>query len=161
MKGIERGLKCFSLVLKKYPDAKLWVIGRGEEDFINSLKKQSETLGIKNNVQFLGFKDNNEKFELLAKAHVLMNPSYLEGWGLVNIEANKVGTPAVVFDVRGCRDSVKNEINGYVSPDNNLNSMSENIIKIFENQNLNESSWKYSQNFNWDIQADNFFELLK
>ena len=40
--------------------------------------------------------------------------SVREGWGLVVTEANACGTPAVVYDVPGLRDSVRNEETGLV-----------------------------------------------
>ena len=42
-------------------------------------------------------------------------PSVREGWGLVVIEANSVGTPAVGYDVPGIRDSVVDAITGVLA----------------------------------------------
>jgi len=160
MKGIERGFIVFSKVIKKYPHAKLWVLGRGENQFIDHLKKLAEELKIDKSIKFYGFISDDEKFELLGKAHVLINPSFLEGWGLVNIEANRMGTPAVAFDVKGCRDSIKSGVNGYLSPNNDLESMAKNIIKIYEENDLREPSWDYSNNFDWDLLSDKFYKKL-
>lgn len=161
MKGIQRGINSFSLLVKEFPKAKLWIIGKGEADFISELKQQVKDLKIENNVKFLGFKDGAEKYELLGKAHVLMNPSYLEGFGLVNIEANRMGTPAAVFDVRGCRDSVQKNINGLLSEDNNLQDMADNIKILYNSKDLRRSSWEYSNQFDWDLQAEIFYKSLK
>ena len=160
MKGIERGFEVFSKVIKKYPQAKLWILGRGEEQYIAHLKNLSEELKIDNSIKFFGFISEQEKFDLLGKAHVLLNPSFLEGWGLVNIEANRMGTPAVVFDVQGCRDSINNGVNGYLSPDNDLDSMVKNIIKIYEENDLRKSSWEHSKNFDWDQLSETFYEKI-
>jgi glycosyltransferase involved in cell wall biosynthesis len=161
MKGIERGLLVFSKVLETFPKAKLWVLGRGEEKYVEQIKTYSKEIGIYNSISFFGYISENEKFEKLGKAHVLMNPSYLEGWGLVNIEANRMGTPVVAFDIKGCRDSIVNGINGYLSPDGNIESMAEKIVKIYEEKNLLESSWKYSNNFEWDLLEKKFFKQLE
>jgi glycosyltransferase involved in cell wall biosynthesis len=161
MKGIERGFLVFSKILAKYPKSKLWILGRGDESYIEYLKKYANELGIKDSIKFFGFITEAEKFNLLSRSHVLINPSYLEGWGLVNIEANRMGTPVVAFDVKGCRDSVVNGINGYLSPDGNIESMTEKIFKIFEEENLQESSWKYSNDFEWDSLEKEFFKQLE
>src|SRR5207253_5343417 len=50
----------------------------------------------------------------MAEAHVLLMTSVREGWGLVVTEANACGTPAIVYDVPGLRDAVKNESTGLV-----------------------------------------------
>ena len=48
-----------------------------------------------------------ELYERMARAHCLLVPSVREGWGLVVVEANAVGTPAVGYDIRGIRDSIR------------------------------------------------------
>jgi glycosyltransferase involved in cell wall biosynthesis len=52
----------------------------------------------------------------MAAAHALLVPSVREGWGLVVSEANACGTPAIVYDVPGLRDSVRNDVTGLVVP---------------------------------------------
>jgi glycosyltransferase involved in cell wall biosynthesis len=161
MKGIERGIKAFSKVVQKIPNARLWIIGTGEEVFISQLKNLVDELGIASSVDFLGFRDGKEKFDLLSRAHVLMNPSYLEGWGLVNLEANRMETPAVVFKVRGCVDSVNDGVSGYICEDDNLDEMAEKIIEASENKELRKTSFIHSQKYSWDKQGDIFYLNLK
>ena len=161
MKGIERAISVFSEIIKKYPKANMWVVGRGDENYIESIKDKCKQLGILDSIKFYGFVEDTEKYVLLGESHVLINPSYLEGWGLVNIEANRMGTPVVAFDVKGCRDSVVNGINGYLSPEGNIESMVEKIFKIYEKENLQESSWKYSNDFEWDSLEKKFFKQLE
>ncbi len=160
MKGIERCLVIFSKILQKQPSAKLLVLGRGEDAYVQELKSQANKLGITHKVEFLGHIDGQEKFDLLAKSHVLINASYLEGWGLVNIEANRMGTPVVAFKVKGCVDSVQDGISGYLSVDNDLEDMTNNILRIHNNIQLQQSSIDYAKQFDWDLQAHVFYEYL-
>jgi hypothetical protein len=39
--------------------------------------------------------------------------------------------------------------------------MTEKIFKIFEEENLQESSWKYSNDFEWDSLEKKFFKQLE
>jgi glycosyltransferase involved in cell wall biosynthesis len=57
-------------------------------------------------VVFTGRVSEQEKHRLLCSAWLLMHPALIEGWGIVVAEAAIRGTPAVVFDVPGLRDSV-------------------------------------------------------
>jgi glycosyltransferase involved in cell wall biosynthesis len=50
----------------------------------------------------------------MAQAHALLLTSVREGWGLVVTEANACGTPAIVYDVPGLRDSVRHELTGLI-----------------------------------------------
>ena len=161
MKGIERALEVFSLVKKEIPQAKLWVVGRGEEDYINFLKEKCRHLDILDSVTFYGFVSEEEKIDLLKKAHVLLNTSYKEGWGLVNIEANTQGTPALGFDVEGVKESIENGVNGYVVADGDLEGMKNKALLVYNDLELQRSSLEYSKRFDWEGESNKFWEILK
>ncbi|HVQ44188.1 MAG TPA: glycosyltransferase family 4 protein [Candidatus Saccharimonadia bacterium] len=55
------------------------------------------------------------KAQLMQKSHLLLVTSVKEGWGLVVTEAATQGTPAVVYDVDGLRDSVRHGRTGLVT----------------------------------------------
>lgn len=159
MKGPERALEIFEKLKLEIPDSKMIMIGKGEKEYINELKEISKKLKINKDIEFLGFVTEEDKISYLQKSHVLINTSFKEGWGLVNIEANTQGTPAVAFDVEGCRDSIKNGINGYISK--NEGEFIKNILKLKE-KDLSDSSIEYSKKFDWDIKAEEFYkEILK
>jgi glycosyltransferase involved in cell wall biosynthesis len=67
-------------------------------------------------VEFCGWLDGAAKYRRMTEAHALLMASVREGWGLVVSEANSCGTPAIVYDVPGLRDSVRNELTGLIVP---------------------------------------------
>lgn len=158
MKGPERAIHIFKKIKKEIPNAKMIMIGKGETEYLKELKMLTKELNIQNDISFLGFISEEEKIINLQKSHVLINTSFKEGWGLVNIEANSQGTPAVAFDVEGCRDSIKNGVSGYISKDEN--EFIKNVLKIQKND-LRESCIEYSKKFNWELKADAFYKELK
>jgi glycosyltransferase involved in cell wall biosynthesis len=58
----------------------------------------------------------DELVEFLNRAHLLVNPSPKEGWGLTVVEANACGLPVVASDRPGLRDSVRDGETGYLVP---------------------------------------------
>ncbi len=96
-------LKAFQLLQRKHPEARFWVAGWGNEE--DKLKEQVETQGIRN-VTFWGRVTDEQRDALLQRAHVLCTSPIREGWGLVVIEANALGTPVIGYDVPGLRDSL-------------------------------------------------------
>jgi glycosyltransferase involved in cell wall biosynthesis len=94
----------------------LRVVGSGSQRYRQSLMKLARRLNIADNVFFYGRVSTEEKHRLMAEAHALLMTSVREGWGLVVTEANACGTPAIVYDVPGLRDSVRNEFTGLVVP---------------------------------------------
>ena len=157
-KGIEDSIYALKKVLKIYKDAKLWIVGRGEEDYLRSLKKLVEKLGLRNEVIFFGFVSDEKKFELMAKAHILLAPSTKEGWGLIVPEAGFVGTPSIVYNSLGLRDIIIDRENGIVVKDNNPVSMANEAVNLFRDkkfyQKLREKIFEDSRSYSWDKTAD-------
>ena len=89
----------------------------------------------KEDIEVLGRVSSDQKAELMQKSHALLVTSVKEGWGLVVTEANSQGTPAVVYDVDGLRDSVKNDATGSVS-DTTPGGMAKKISLLLNNASL-------------------------
>ena len=103
-KSIQHLLSAFALVKEKLPEAQLSIVGAG--DYLPALKQHAEALGLKESIEFPGFVSSKKKVEYLCRSHVMVYPSYREGWGLTNIEANSCGTAVVAANSPGLRDSV-------------------------------------------------------
>jgi glycosyltransferase involved in cell wall biosynthesis len=163
MKGIELAIDVFKKYSEKNPDAKLLVAGKGDADYIKFLKNKCKELNIENSVEFLGFISEEEKIKILRSSHILINSSYKEGWGMVNIEANSQGTPVVAFKVAGNVDSVKDSVSGYLCESDSTDDMVAKIELILgENyEQLCKSSIEYSKLFDWDINSEKFYDILK
>jgi glycosyltransferase involved in cell wall biosynthesis len=54
--------------------------------------------------------------DAFARAHVVVMPSYREGLPLVLAEAAAAGRPIVTTDVTGCREVVRDGVNGLLAP---------------------------------------------
>ncbi len=97
--------KRFHLLLERWPEiraatgGRLVIIGEGpERPRLEALLSEGATLA--------GKVTDDQRNELLARATALVHPSYVEGWGLVVMEAAAQGTPSIGFDVPGMRDSI-------------------------------------------------------
>lgn len=163
-KGIEDVLRIFSILNRSGHGFQFWIIGKGEKYYLKKLKLQSIKLGINKKVKFWGFVTEEKKFELLGRAHILVNPSVREGWGLVVIEAAVVGTPAVGYNVSGLRDSIVDGKTGILcNPD--PNSCSEAILLLIKNeekyQMLRKNCFKWSKEFDWEKSSKESLELIE
>lgn len=132
MKGIEEVIKAFSFIMKEQTSAQLWIVGDGEDTYINELKTMMGEYGVYKNVTFFGAVSEQKKYEYMSKAHMLLHASVKEGWGLVVLEAASVRTPAVVYNVGGLKDVVKNGRTGIVIHNNSPQEMAQEAIRLYQ-----------------------------
>lgn len=84
-------LEIFKEFLKKYSNAKLVLIGEGEDE--KKLKQKAKLLGIENKCLFVGSQNNIEHW--LSALDVFLFPSLFEGISIVLLEAQANGIPAL------------------------------------------------------------------
>lgn len=95
----DHAIAAFRRVRESVPEARLWVVGAGPME--DRLRRDAPE-----GVAICGRVDQAKKFELMARAHLLLATSVREGWGLTVSEAALCGTRTVAYDVDGLRDSV-------------------------------------------------------
>lgn len=154
-------IDAFKLVLKEIHDARLVIVGSGDEE--EQLRKKAK--GI-NGISFTGFVSEKDKIKILQEAWCFVTPSFKEGWGVSVIEANACGTPAIAFDVPGLRDSIVDGETGLiVKEDGNAKMLAETIIKILKDEKLrkklSENSLRYARKFSWDKSAEEFLKVIE
>lgn len=162
-KGIEDVLKTFSILDKNDPNFQFWIVGKGESHYLEKLKKQTIKLKLNRKIKFLGFISSSKKFELLAKAHLLINPSVREGWGLVVIEAASVGTPAVGYNVSGLKDSIVNGKTGVLSA-KDPGSLAAAVLELMNNTDkynmFRKNCLLWSNKFDWLTSVNESLKLV-
>ena len=164
MKGVEEALKIFVHLHQKMPTTKFWIAGGGEEGYLKKLHNFIKKNKITDSVTFFGFIDEKKKIELYQKSHFLIHTSVREGFGLVVIEANSQGTPAVVYDNPGLRDLVINNTNGYKFQKNDYDQIVDYLISLFANQKkylvLSRSSMRYAKQYDWSKITTRSIQLI-
>lgn len=153
-KGIFDAITCFKLLADKSKNLRFWIIGKPENNQISiKISNIIKKLNLEKRIKFWGFVSLEKKFQLLAKSHLLINPSKREGWGLVNIEANCMGTPVVSYKSAGLIDSVKNNYSGIFTKKNDPESLSKSIENLLANHlrynKLSASSILWGKKFDW------------
>lgn len=170
MKRTDLAIRAMKIVVQKYPRAKLAIVGYGYQR--QELGRLRGKLHLNDNIFFadeniLYFKKSNKdrKIELMQKAWALLFPSVKEGWGMTVTECAACGTPAIVTNVDGLKDSVIKDRTGLVLSKNPTpEELALAIIRIIKDKNLREKLSKnaieWSQNFNWDKSGNKSLKYL-
>ncbi|SIM60720.1 glycosyltransferase family 4 protein [Cuniculiplasma divulgatum] len=99
-KGVMDIIKVVEILIKKYSmPLKVILAGRGEEKYVNKIKKIIKKLDLAKNIILKGFILENEKYELLRNSKVFLFLSYEEGWAISVMEAASMGTPVVAYSL--------------------------------------------------------------
>ena len=117
-------IDCLPDIIRKTGGCCLEIIGplsgaglkdRPKLGFVKVLEKRVKKLHLQNAVRFWGGRFGEEKYRLLSRAHVFVNPSVHPGetLGLANIDALACGLPIVVTRWGGPEEVIKDGENGY------------------------------------------------
>ena len=80
-------------ILEKRKQMRLIIMGKGDEQYEQFLRKEVERLALTANVEFKGFINGREKFEQLSQLDALFVPSDFENFGMIVTEALACKTP--------------------------------------------------------------------
>jgi glycosyltransferase involved in cell wall biosynthesis len=152
-KRVDHLIDALARVRQSGIDARLEIVGRGERPAQVALEEVARARSVERHVRFAGHVDDAVKRELLARASLIVMASVREGWGLAITEANAVGTPAVVYDRPGLRDSTIHEKTGLLtSPD--PQPLAEGITRVLTDaglyRRLQAGALAWSREFTWD-----------
>jgi len=95
-KGLKLLLGAINLLAKKRQDFKLVIAGGGRASYVERIKKEAMSLGISNQIAFVGEVGGDYKKKLLEDADIFVLPSYRENFGIAVAEALEAGCSVIV-----------------------------------------------------------------
>lgn len=112
------------------------IAGRQDDArYENWLRHLVRVLGLNERVHFALNLPEEEKFRLLAEARALILPSPIEGFGIVILEANACGTPAVVSEGVP-EDAVIDGYNGLRAPFGDVDALAAGLVQLLRDEPL-------------------------
>ncbi len=131
VKRITDTIEIFDRVRKKLP-AKLLLIGDGPD------RSKAEWLavqkGIHNDVLFLGKQD--QVYEKLALADVMLLPSELESFGLAALEGMACKVVPIATNVGGVPEMIEHGVSGYLADVGDVETMAKYAIDLLTDNDL-------------------------
>lgn len=125
-KGLDKLIMALSGVDFPY---KLLVAGSGESNYVDSLKLLSTKLGNNLNIDWVGWKNGEEKFKFLAHLDIFALTSHSENFAIVVIESLSVGTPVLISDQVGLYKYIQENDFGWIC-NNEIESLTNQLNRI-------------------------------
>ncbi len=152
VKGTRHLLGAMSIVHRDMPEAKLILVGDGEER--ENLESLTDSLGIRECVEFAGKVPHERIQDCMNQAEVFVHPSLSEGFPVTIIEAMACGLPIVATNVGGIPNIVEEGVNGYLVNAKSPDEMAERILFLLQNDEMRErmsaNNREKAELFTWD-----------
>lgn len=127
--------------------------------YLTKMKNRIEELKIEEEVQFLGSLSQKKLVKLMKKSTLLIHSAESETFGLVAIEAHRLGVPVLSTNQGSFKEIISNNENGLVAKSFDDVQVYDFIIKLFEDDKYRSqvinNAVKSSLVFNWEITAEN------
>ncbi|SLN68026.1 2-deoxystreptamine glucosyltransferase [Roseovarius litorisediminis] len=122
-------IEAVAKVAATHPEIRVQMIGDGESraDVEAAINRH----GLLRNVELLGWRDNHEVCENLAKGRALLLPSIAEGLPVVIMEAFALGRPVISTFIAGIPELVDNKC-GWIIPAGSVDHIAEALIQALE-----------------------------
>jgi len=162
-KSNDVALRAFGRIHAALPDARLLIMGRGPDE--SRLRRLTARLGLQEFVAFEGFLPHEELVANLHRAHVFLNPSPKEGWGLTVVEANQCGLPVVASDRPGLQDSVRHGETGSLVPYGDHEAFAREALALLRDPDLwqrrSDAARQWAAGFSWPRCVDESLDLFE
>ena len=141
LKGHPFFFDALAILKNRYPKIMAVVSGEGKIEYKLYLEKYVKTLGLEQNVKFLGYIDDMSGFYRLCS--LVCIPSKSESFGRTVIEAFATKIPVVASAVGGILEIIKDNETGLLVSYNDAQQLANRVIEILEDEGIR---YKLSQN---------------
>lgn len=148
IKGLHYMLEALPLIIRKYPETKLYIAGpdiTASNSIKDRLKKTSyskyimmliKKYDLTNHVFFTGLLDEKKMCERFLETHVFVSPSSIENESNSLSEAKILGVPCVTSYVGGVIDRIENKQDGFFYQADAPYMLAHYVCEVFRNDDL-------------------------
>lgn len=132
-KGHELAIEALKLITDQSQSARLYIVGKGDDDYIKMLKEKIEAYELQDKVIWRGFKTN--KKEIYEGIDILIAPSVdSEPFGLIAAEANACCIPVIATKVGGLIEIIEHGYNGLLIEPRDISGLANALLYLIKNK---------------------------
>lgn len=133
-KGLFEYAEAGKILHKRWPNARFQILGPLEEGLGAITAQQLQSWQASSGLEYLG--STQDVRPHIAAAHVIVLPSWREGAPTAVMEGMSMGRPAVVTDVPGCREVIRNGENGFLCKAHDAQDLARAMENFLKNPTL-------------------------
>lgn len=128
-KGVKEFIEAAKEVKTKANNIQFWLVGEIDKENPSAVRNEDLMKWIRDpNIHYHGATENVRKF--IEKSDCIILPSYREGMPRVIMEAMALERPVITTNTAGCRETVDEDVNGYLVPVRDVPALSNAMIKF-------------------------------
>ena len=163
-KGLDLNLMAIQRLHEKYPSIRYKIVGSGPLE--DELKNLADSLGIADNVDFLGALPHRTVMEHMAACDIFTLPSWSEGFGVVYLEAMAHGKPVIGCKGEGIEDFVEHGKTGLLVKPRDVEGLVEALDFLLSHPEEAQAMGKRAQklvleNYTWEKNAEKTIRVYK
>lgn len=160
-KGILELIDIWKLVCKARTEGKLVIIGIGPLE--KEVRKKISALRSNRNIDLLGFKDGEEKYEIFKQSKIVVHPATYDSGGMAAAEAMAWALPGVSFDLEALKTYYPKGMLKTKCFD--LQEFADNIIELLTNKELYKKLSKEAlklvkEEWDWNKRAEYIYDSI-
>jgi glycosyltransferase involved in cell wall biosynthesis len=155
-------VRAFAEVRKKFPDARLDLVGGGAlEGEIRNLVRTMDLSGV----NFAGVAARSQIGRFYDDADIFINASRLDNMPVSILEAFAAGLPVVSTEPEGMRYVVEHGRTGLLSPPGDAAALARNVIRVLEDAELAEQLVANAQQelrrYSWPVVREQWLKVYR
>ena len=127
-KGVGEYLQAAELVRERHPDVRFLLVGPYDTNPSAIHPEELQRYLDNGSVEYYG--ETTDVRPYLAQCSVFVLPSYREGTPKTVLEAMASGRAVITTDVPGCRETVRDGVNGYLVPEKDAEALAEKMAAL-------------------------------
>lgn len=143
------------------------IVGTGPE--FNNIQNVVDNSPYKDQIVMTGKLSKNLLNTCYVAADLFIMPNIpvpgdMEGFGIVLLEANRAGVPAIASDLEGIKDVIEQGVNGFRITSGDAMAFATKIDEVLNNdlEAFSKKSEEYVRNtFDWDVVVERYIAFLK
>jgi glycosyltransferase involved in cell wall biosynthesis len=133
-KGFQYLIAAMPAIIKQIPNAKLMIVGIGEE--LTYLKNLTKSLNLNKSVIFTGRISQTEIPTAYAASDLFVLPSLFEAFGISLIEAQAAGKPVICTRTGGTPEAIIDGETGFLIEPKNPKQLEKTIVRVLSDDAL-------------------------
>ena len=156
-------IKIFNKLKKSRNDIKLVIIGKGEKKYLKKCKNIINKYNLSKDIIYKERINQNNLKNVYENTSIFLLPTSYDIFGMVLLEAMYFGTPTITTYNGGSSTIIKNNINGYIIKELNIEKWCNKINDILDKNkgSVSDNARLAICDYMWDELASKFIKIYE